>query len=151
MLSKASVAVATLGLLAASVAGAAPAAADHVVDISPRGCDAGPFTFDLFGMITTRNDRHVSLEVHDDGSVVATCRFRNVPREAMNEDTGEPWVRPPAGTVDEVTACVLVDFPGRPSAAEGDWWGEGTARWGLAGRVTTVCTFDPSSLEDADA
>ena len=144
-----SVAVVTVGLLAASVTAAAPASADHVVGISPSGCSAGALTFDVFGTIETKHRKDVSIAVRQDGSVVATCDFKGLPKRATNEVTEEPWVRPPAGTTEPVTACVLLDYPGRPHADLGEWFGEGTATFGHGGKVRTVCTFDPSFLESA--
>ena len=146
-----SVAAVTAGLLAASVAVAAPAAADHLVVISPSGCGAGALTFDVFGTIETRHRKDVSIAVRPDGSVVATCEFKGIPKTAVNEVTGEPWERPRAGTTDDVTGCVLLDYKNRPFAGRGEWFGEGTATFRHGNKVRTVCTFDPSFFEGMPA
>ena len=59
------------------------------------------------------------------------------------------WVRPAAGTVAPVSACVLLDVPGRDFPGRGDWYGEGAVTYGRGGTATTHCTFDPTYFGDA--
>ncbi len=144
-----SVLAATAALLTTSVALAGPASADHLLGIDPAGCQAGVFTFDVYGDVRTKSRHDVAIHRAVDGTVVATCTFRGLPKQRYNETIGEMWVRPAAGTVREVTACLLLDGPTRDLPGRGDWYGEGTVTFGHGGTATSRCTFDPAAFEGA--
>jgi len=136
---------------AGTVAAAGPAAADHLLVVDPAACSAGVFTANLPGDIQTRNRYDVRIEARPDGTVQATCTFRGLPREAFNEVIEEMWFRPAPGTVDDLTGCLLADYPGRPFEGQGEWMGTGAMTFGPSNKATSVCTFDPAYFEGAPA
>jgi len=139
-------AAAALGLIS-TIAVAAPASADHLLDVSPGSCYMGVFTTDIWGDVTTKNSRHVSIKVLGDGTVVATCAFKGLPAKRYNEVLETMWYRPAPGTTLNVTACLLPSYEGRPSVPAGledeDWYGNGTITYGPGGQATATCTFSP--------
>lgn len=144
---KAPAALAVTTALVVPVVLAGPAAADHVVTISPDGCSAGVFTFDVYGDVSTRSPNHVTITERPDGSVVATCIFRGIPKQRAYEDfpEWETWTRPAPGTVQDVTGCVIWDDD--PVAGYEEWYGQGIVTWGPGGNATTTCEFDPSYFQ----
>ena len=96
--------MAGLGALAVLVAGAGPAAADHLVDVRSSGCTAGPFGADVYDIVRTTR---VTLVDDGQGTVTATCHFTGLPARRWSEPVGQMWYRPPPGTVTPIDICVL--------------------------------------------
>ena len=81
-----------LDVVGVLVVGTAPAAADHVVDVRPGSCTAGPISVGIgLTQVTTAS----TSTVLPDGSTRWTCTFTGLPLSTTSDENGYfDWQRP---------------------------------------------------------